>query len=139
MISAMLPTVDAEIGGNVVLPISAKQHPFYDRDLSVIQCHVGLSALELRSDQYATIRAQSCARGNVNPQISRLGNGPDRDPNPARRSLDLQRQSCSASCVGRRGIEIGFDFDGITLRVFCIRSAIRRVTPYGSIRPSDVA
>src|SRR5713226_9324416 len=79
MISAMLPTVDAEIGGNVVLPISAKQHPFYDRDLSVIQCHVGLSALELRSDQYATIRAQSCARGNVNPQISRLGNGPDRD------------------------------------------------------------
>ncbi|HXQ04151.1 MAG TPA: hypothetical protein VN831_05290 [Bradyrhizobium sp.] len=82
MISAMLPTVDAEIGGEVVLPISAKQHPFYDRDLSVIQCHVGLSALELRSDQYATIRAQSCARGNVNPQISRLGNGLDRDPSP---------------------------------------------------------
>jgi hypothetical protein len=43
VISAMLPTVDAEIGGNVVLPISAKQHPFNDHDLSVIQCHVGLS------------------------------------------------------------------------------------------------
>src|SRR5258708_39407611 len=79
MISAMLPTVDAEIGGEVVLPISAKQHPFSDRDLSVIQCHVGLSALELRFDQHATIRAQSCVRGNLNPQISRLGNGPDRD------------------------------------------------------------
>ncbi len=40
-ISAMLPTVDAEAGGNVVLSISAKRHPFNDRDLSVI--HVGLS------------------------------------------------------------------------------------------------
>ena len=43
VISAMLPTVDAEIGGNVVLPIFAKQHPFNDRNLSVIRCHVGLS------------------------------------------------------------------------------------------------
>jgi hypothetical protein len=86
-----------------LLPISAKQHSFNDRDLPVIQCHVGLSALELRSEQYGTIRAQSCVRGNVNPQISRLGNGPDQDPNPARRSLDLQRQSCPASCEGRRG------------------------------------
>jgi hypothetical protein len=103
-ISAMLPTVDAETGGNVVLPISAKQHRFSDRDLPVIQCHVGLSALELRSEQYGTIRAQSCVRENVNPQISRLGNGPDRHPNPARRSLDLQRQRCPASCEGRRGI-----------------------------------
>jgi hypothetical protein len=105
-ISAMLPTVDAEMGDNVVLPISAKRHPFSDRDLSVIQCHVGLSLseFELRFDQYAIIRAQSCVRGNVNPQISRLGNGPDRDPNPARRSLDLQRQSCPASREGRRGI-----------------------------------
>jgi hypothetical protein len=106
-ISAMLPTVDAETGGDVVLPISAKQHLFNDSDLSVIQCHVGLSALELRSEQYGTIRAQSCVRGNVNPQISRLGNGPDRDPNPARRSLDLQRQSCSASCEGRLHQQIG--------------------------------
>jgi hypothetical protein len=63
-----------------------------------------LSELELRSEQYGTIRAQSCVRGNVNPQISRLGNGPDRDPNPARRSLDLKRQSCPASCEERRGI-----------------------------------
>ena len=78
-ISAMLPTVDAETGGNVVLSISSNRHPFSDRDLSVIQCHVGLSELELRFDQHATIRAQSCVRGNVNPQISRLGNGPDRD------------------------------------------------------------
>jgi hypothetical protein len=62
------------------------------------------SALELRSEQYGTIRAQSCVRGNVNPQISRLGNGPDRDPNPARRSLDLKHQRCPASCEGRRGI-----------------------------------
>jgi hypothetical protein len=65
---------------------------------------VGLSALELRSEQYGTIRAQSCVRGNVNPQISRLCNGPDRDPNPARRSLDLRRQHCPASCEERRGI-----------------------------------
>jgi hypothetical protein len=35
-ISAMPPTVDAETGGNVVLPISAKRHPFNDRDLPVI-------------------------------------------------------------------------------------------------------
>jgi hypothetical protein len=81
-ISAMLPTADAETGGNVGLR-SAKPHPFNDRDIPVIQCHAGLSALELRCEQYATIRAQSCVRGNVNSQISRLCNGPDRDPNPA--------------------------------------------------------
>jgi hypothetical protein len=106
-------------------------HRFNDRDLPVIQCHVGLSALELRSEQYGTITAQSCVSGNVNPQISRLGNGPDRDPNPARRSLDLRRQRCPVSCEARRGISqsaavgAGAGLPYFTARIISIRACMR--------------
>jgi hypothetical protein len=118
-ISAMPPTVDAETGGNVVLPISAKRHPFNDRDLPVIQRHVGLSfcVLELRFDQHATIRAQLCVGETL-----------------THRFLVLATGRCGVGALARKLVA----FDGITLRVFCIRSAIRRVIPYGSIRPSDV-
>jgi hypothetical protein len=38
-------TVDSEISGDVVLPISAREHPFNDRYLSIVQSHLDLSVL----------------------------------------------------------------------------------------------
>jgi hypothetical protein len=43
--------------------------------------------------------------------------------------LEILRTAAVVNCHGPSALSA----------IFCIRSAIRRVTPYGSIRPSDVA